>query len=210
MRTQLMENYERLFEVELLAEMESVSVQKTIDQGQTLLDIGNVVRSMPLLLSGVIKILREDENGDELLLYFLEQGDTCAMTMNCCIGNSKSEIRAVAETDVELFLIPVQKMEEWIGKYKSWRKFVFDSYHNRFTELLETIDKLAFLKMDDRLLAYLKEKSGVNNNREIKQTHYEIAVDLHTSRVVVSRLLKKLENNGYVELHRNRIMMLDV
>lgn len=207
MGTQLIKNYGGLFEPELLAEMESISVQKTIKQGETLLEIGNTVRSMPLLLSGAIKILREDENGDELLLYFLERGDTCAMTMNCCMGNAKSEIRAVAETNVELLLIPVHKMEEWTGKYKSWRKFIFDSYHHRFTELLETIDKIAFLKLDERLLAYLKEKSEVNNNREITQTHHEIATELHTSRVVISRLLKKLENEGQLKLHRNRIKM---
>ncbi len=210
MLDQLKENYKGVLEPELLAEMEAIGTTKKIEQGNLLIEIGTMVRSMPIVISGAIKVLREDENGDELLLYFLEEGETCAMTINCCLGNSKSEIRAVTETDVELILIPIYKMEEWMGKYQSWRRFVLDSYHGRLNELLTTIDKIAFLKMDERLLAYLKEKSEVNNELEIFQTHQEIASELHTSRVVVSRLLKKLENKGHIELHRNRIKILDV
>ena len=132
MKKRLEESYGNLFETELLSEIETVSVIKNVSQDEIIMNIGSVVRSMPLLLSGVIKILREDEDGDELLLYFLERGDTCAMTMNCCMGNAQSEIRAVAETDAELLLIPVYKMDEWSGKYKSWRSFVFSSYWYSF------------------------------------------------------------------------------
>jgi len=165
---------------------------------------------MPLLLSGVVKVSREDEEGDELLLYYLEQGESCAMTLNSCMRNAYSEIRAVAETEVELLFLPIQKMEEWSAKYKSWRDFVFDSYHQRFTELLETIDHIAFLNMEERILNLLKKKSEARNILEISQTHQEIANDLNTSRVVVSRLLKKLEKSGFIELHRNRIQILSV
>lgn len=205
-----MELYTSLLEKELLDELKTHATRKRVPQGTTLLEIGGLVRSMPLILSGVIKVLREDENGDELLLYFLEKGQVCAMTMNCCMGKAKSEIRAVAETEVELLLVPVYKMEEWTAKYKSWRKFVFDSYHARLSELLETIDKIAFLKMDERLISYLKEKADVNKQSELMQTHHEIASELHTSRVVISRLLKKLEKEGYIRLHRNRIEILDL
>ena len=165
---------------------------------------------MPLLVSGAIKILREDEDGDELILYFIEQGDTCAMTLSCCLGNSKSEIRAIAETDTKLIMIPVAKMEEWLGKYKTWQKFVLQSYHNRMSELLEAIDTIAFLKMDERLFKYLKDKAMVNHNELIHVTHQQIARDLHTSRVVISRLLKTLEIDGKIELHRNNIKVLDL
>lgn len=165
---------------------------------------------MPLLISGAIKILREDKEGDELVLYFIEQGDTCAMTLSCCLGDSKSEIRAIAETDTRLMMIPVAKMEEWLGKYKSWRQFVLQSYQNRMTELLEAIDTIAFLKMDERLFKYLKDKAMVNHNDVIHVTHQEIASDLHTSRVVVSRLLKALEIDGRIELHRNNIKIIDL
>lgn len=204
---ELTQNYSHLFEKELINEINQVGTFKEISEGQKMIEIGEYVRSMPLLVSGVIKILREDDDGDELLLYFLEKGDTCAMTLTCCLGQTKSEIRAIAETDAKLIMIPIEKMEEWSAKYKSWRNFVFESYHNRLNELLDTIDSIAFLKMDARLLKYLTEKARVSEDNMINSTHQDIAYELHTSRVVISRLLKKLENLGKVELHRNHIVL---
>ncbi|WP_250433143.1 Crp/Fnr family transcriptional regulator [Hanstruepera flava] len=204
---ELTQHYSHLFEKELLNEINQVGTFKEISEGYKLIEIGQYVRSMPLLVSGAIKVLREDGDGDELLLYFLEKGETCAMTLTCCLGQTKSEIRAIAETDAKLIMIPIEKMEEWSGKYKSWRNFVFESYHNRLNELLETIDSIAFLKMDERLLKYLNEKARISNDNIIHSTHQEIAYELHTSRVVISRLLKKLENLGKVELHRNHIVL---
>ena len=201
-------HYGHLFENELIEEIDRVATLKHVAAGTKLMDIGQYIKSMPLLIEGAIKILREDEEGDELLLYFLEKGDTCAMTMTCCVGNHKSEIRAITELDTVLVMIPIEKMEEWTGKYKSWRRFVFDSYHNRLMELLETIDNVAFKKMDERLLKYLKDKVAVTGSSIIKSTHQEIAYELHTSRVVVSRLLKKLENQKIISLHRNSLEVL--
>ena len=209
MISELRKNYGHLFEVALLDEISEVGMVKEFSEGVKLIDIGEYIKTIPLLVSGVIKIIREDDDGDELLLYFLEKGDTCAMTLTCCLGQTKSEIRAVAETDTELILIPVQKMEEWSGKYKSWRNFVLNSYHRRLNEMLETIDSIAFLKMDERLLKYLLEKARVSEDNIINNTHQEIAYELHTSRVVVSRLLKKLENIGRIKLHRNHIVILE-
>ncbi|NNC70572.1 MAG: Crp/Fnr family transcriptional regulator [Flavobacteriaceae bacterium] len=202
---ELKENYGHLFENDLINEINQVGTLKEVPEGYKLIEIGDYIRFMPLLVSGVIKILREDNDGDELLLYFLEKGDTCAMTLTCCLGQTKSEIRAIAETDTKLIMIPVQKMEEWSAKYKSWRSFVFESYHNRLNEMLDTIDSIAFLKMDERLLKYLKEKTRLSKDNVIHNTHQQIAYELHTSRVVVSRLLKKLENQGKIKLHRNNI-----
>jgi CRP/FNR family transcriptional regulator len=165
---------------------------------------------MPLLLDGVIKVMREDDDGFELLLYFLEKGETCAMTLSCCTGSAMSEIKATAETDSTLLMIPIEKMEEWLGKYKTWRNFIFDSYHERLMEVLQTIDNIAFKKMDERLLNYLKEKSKYYNNSEIKVTHQDIAYDLHTSRVVISRLLKQLEKTNRIKLNRNSITLVNV
>tara|TARA_B110000116_G_C16795831_1_gene566643 strand:- start:3583 stop:4080 length:498 start_codon:yes stop_codon:yes gene_type:complete len=165
---------------------------------------------MPLLVSGVIKILRKDTDGDELFLYFLEKGDTCAMTLTCCVAQTKSKIRAIAETDSKLIMIPIQKMEEWSEKYKSWRHFVFESYNNRLNEMLETIDSIAFLKMDERLIKYLVEKVRISKNNTIHKTHQEIAYELHTSRVVISRLLKKLETLGKIELNRSYILIKNI
>jgi CRP/FNR family transcriptional regulator len=198
-------NYGHLFEEALLQEINSVGVYKEVPQDFTLIQVGQYINWMPLLISGAIKIFREDGQGDELLLYFLERGDTCTMTLSCCLGQKKSEIKAVAETDAKLIMIPIQKMEEWTSKYKSWRNFVFDSYHNRFMEILDTIDNIAFFNMDKRLLKYLKDKAKVTKDNTIHTTHQEIAHELHTSRVVISRLLKTLESENIVELHRNRI-----
>jgi CRP/FNR family transcriptional regulator len=202
---ELRASYGHLFEDDLLVEINQVGTFKEVQAGVKLMDIGEYVRSMPLLISGAIKILREDSDGDELLLYFLERGETCAMTMTCCMGQQQSEIRAIAEMDTVLIMVPVQKMEEWTARYKSWRNFVFQSYHDRFNELLETIDNIAFLKMDERLVRYLKGKVHVTGGTTIHSTHQDIAHELHTSRVVISRLLKKLETMGKIELHRNSI-----
>ncbi|MEY8849212.1 Crp/Fnr family transcriptional regulator [Psychroserpens sp. XS_ASV72] len=202
--------YGYLFEDELLQEINSVAVYKDVPEGAQLIEIGDYIKSIPLLISGAIKILREDDDGDELLLYFIERGDTCAMTLSCCVGDSKSEIRAIAETDTKLLMVPVQKMEVWLGKYKSWRQFILQSYHDRMTELLQAVDTIAFLKMDERLFKYLKDKAMVNHDDVIHVTHNEIAQDLHTSRVVISRLLKKLSLSGKIELHRNNIKVIDL
>jgi CRP/FNR family transcriptional regulator len=207
---ELKSSYGRFFEEGLINEIAQVGTFKEVPAGEMLIDIGEFIKGMPLLISGVIKVMREDADGGELLLYYLEQGDTCSMTMSCCMGQTQSEIRAVAETDAKLIMIPVRKMEEWISKYRSWRNFVFESYNSRLNELLQTIDSMAFLNMDERLINYLREKSRVNEDDIIRNTHQEIAYDLHSARVVISRLLKKLEQMGKIELHRNHIKILDL
>jgi CRP/FNR family transcriptional regulator len=207
---ELKENYGYLFEDNLLIEINNFGTFKEIPEGFQLIDIGDYIKSMPLLISGAVKILREDDKGDELLLYFIERGDTCAMTLSCCMGKKKSEIRAIAETPTKLIMIPIEKMSEWMGKYKSWQNFILQSYHDRMTELLEAIDTIAFLKMDERLLKYLRDKAMVNHDDLINVTHQNIAFDLHTSRVVISRLLKTLENDGKIILYRNSIKLLDL
>jgi CRP/FNR family transcriptional regulator len=204
----LRESFGPFFEEPLLNEINETGVYKEIPEGELLMDIGTYVTAMPLLISGAIKVMREDDDGDELLLYFLERGDTCAMTLSCCLGQKKSEIRAVAETKTRLLMIPIQKMEEWTSKYKSWRNFVFNSYHSRLNEMLETIDSIAFLNMDERLWKYLQEKARISKGAIIFNTHQEIAYDLHTSRVVISRLLKSLEKKGKIHLQRNAIKIM--
>lgn len=207
---ELKKGYGHQFEEELINEIVQVGTLKEIPEGFKLMEIGEYIRGMPLLVSGAIKVLRDDADGDELLLYYLEKGETCSMTLTCCMADSKSEIRAIAETDAKLIMVPIQKMEEWTAKYKSWRDFVFESYHNRLNELLQTLDSIAFDKMDMRLVGYLKEKTRINKRDIIQNTHQEIAYELHSSRVVISRLLKKLEQMGKIELHRNFIKILDL
>ena len=201
----LKDTYGYIFEDKLLEEMASVAQLRDFKEGDVLIDFGDYIKKMPLLIHGAIKILREDFDGGELLLYFIEKGDTCAMTLACCMGQTKSEIKAEAETEGQVIMIPIEKMEEWLGKYKSWRNYVFTSYNNRLKEMLSAIDNLAFMKMDERLLSYLQEKAKINKSNQIQNTHQEIAYDLHTSRVVISRLLKVLENEGKIRLNRASI-----
>ena len=203
-------NYGYLFEDELLDEICQIGALKTIPEGEILVEIGDTIKFMPLLLEGAVKVMREDDAGSDLLLYFIEQGDTCAMTITCCMGNKKSEIRAITETDTKLLMIPVQKMAEWMHKYQSWQNFILQSYNERMKELLEAIDTLAFLKMDERLLKYLRDKAMVNHDDVIRATHQQIAEDMHTSRVVVSRILKRLETENKIELYRNSIKIIEL
>ena len=208
MKELLKKTYGFIFEDALIDEIAEVSLMRDFKEGDVLIDFGDYIKKMPLLIEGAIKILREDFDEGELLLYFIEKGDTCAMTMACCMGETKSEIRAIAETKGTVIMIPVHKMEEWLGKYKSWRNYVFNSYNNRLKEMLSAIDNLAFMNMDERLVHYLHDKGKINHSKEIHATHQEIAYDLHTSRVVVSRLLKALENEGTIRLHRASIELL--
>jgi CRP/FNR family transcriptional regulator len=199
-----------LFEEDLIKEITKVGIPKTFAAETTIIEIGDYIKSMPLLLSGAIKILREDEKGEELVLYYLEKGDTCAMTLSCCVGQTKSKIRAIAETDVELIMLPKEKMTDWLSNFKSWQSFILQSYHNRVDELLVAVDTIAFLKMDERLFKYLKDKAMVTHSDVLQVTHKQISDDLHTSRVVISRLLKKLENENKIALFRNSIKVLEL
>lgn len=200
--------YQYIFEDDLIEELIEVSTIKDFEEGDKLIEIGEYIRKMPLLLDGAIKVMREDTDEGELLLYFIERGDTCAMTLTCCMGNAQSGIRAIAETDGTVAMVPVTKMEEWMGKYRSWRNFVINSYNNRLKEMLSAIDSLAFMKMEDRLLLFLQEKAKISQSKIINNTHQEIAYDLNTSRVVISRLLKKFENDGLIQLNRKNIELL--
>ena len=208
MRALLEQHYAHIFEPNLLEEIAKAGILKEVSEGEKLMEIGQYITAMPLLVSGAIKILREDAQGDELLLYFLEKGDTCALTLSFNRGQRKSEIRAIAELDTVLIMIPIQKMEEWSSNYKSWRNFIFDSYQNRLMEMLDTIDSIAFMRMDERLLRYLRDKQKLVQSNFLSSTHQDIAYEMHTSRVVISRLLKKLELEGRIKIQRNKIELL--
>lgn len=208
MKELINDTYGNIFEPALIKEIVAVAELVEFKEGDVLIEIGKYIKTMPLLISGAIRIMREDFDAGELLLYFIEKGDTCSMTLNCCLGDKKSEIRAIAENNGSVAMIPVGKMEEWLGKYKSWRAFVFESYNTRFNEMLAAIDNIAFMNMGDRLYNYLLEASEVNTSKTIGKTHQEIAYALNSSRVVISRLLKALENEGKIKLNRNNIELL--
>jgi len=204
----LQDKFLYLFEEELLDEMCQYGTSKHFSSDEILIDIGDVISHMPIVTSGSIKIMTEDKNGDELLLYYLEFGDTCAVTLNCCTRKTKSTIRAITESEVELIFVPVDKMEEWMVKYTSWRNYVLESYNSRLNEMLQAIDNIVFNSMEDRLKIYLKDKVMIGKSKTIIISHLEIANDLHSSRVVISRLMKKLEKVGLIKQTRNKIEYL--
>ena len=171
--------------------------------GDIIIDNGIPIKFITLVLEGNIKILREEDNGNELLMYYLSPGDTCTMSLTCCMANKQSEIRAIAEGDLKILVIPIDFMDEWMLRFKDWKDFVMNTYRKRFEELLVTIDHIAFKKMDERLLKYLKDKIEVKKTTTLYVTHQEIANDLNSSREVISRLLKQLEKRGVVKLNRN-------
>ncbi len=204
----LLQKFNQILDENLLKEIFETGIYKEFKKDDIIIDINQPLNYIPLLLSGNIKILREDDHGNELLLYFLEAGDTCAMSLTCCLKTSKSNIRAVAESDSSLVLIPVKKIHYWFHTNESWRNFILDAYQIRFNEMLETIDTLAFLKMDERVFKYLIDKVKLSASTSLDIKHNDIADDLHTSRVVVSRILKQLENEDKIKLSRNRIEVL--
>ncbi len=207
LREKLSDYYELIFEKELIDEIVNVGMLRTIRSGEILIDIGDKMTHVPLILDGAVKIIREDKNGEEIALYFLERGDTCAISFVNCINKSKSMFRGIAEKDTDGIFIPVNKIDDWLQKYKSWREFVIDSYHMRLIEMVEAIDSLAFMRLDDRLHKYLTDKVKIMKENILIITHQEIADDINTSRVVVSRLLKVLENEGKIKIRRNRIII---
>ncbi|GAA4140137.1 Crp/Fnr family transcriptional regulator [Sphingobacterium kyonggiense] len=200
--------YTGILEPALIEEIEAVATIKSFEVGDIIVDIGQYIRSMPLLLTGAIKIVREDEDRGEVLLYYLAQGETCTMSIACCMGNKKSEIRAQAEMPTTVAMIPNNFLNEWLVKYNSWRNFILNSYSSRMNEMLGAIDNLAFSNMEERIMNFLKEKVRLTNDRILTVTHQDIAMDLNTSRVVVSRILKKLENEDKIVLLRNEIRVL--
>ena len=201
----LQQKFAHTLDEDLITEISKNGIFKNFKKDDIIIDINQSLNFIPLLLTGDIKIIREDSDGNELLIYFLEAGETCTMSLTCCLGTTKSKIRAVAEKDSSLVMIPVQNMQTWFHNNASWRNFILQSYQIRFDEMLEAIDSLAFMKMDERLYKYLKNMAMVDESKTISIKHQDIAEDMNTSRVVVSRLLKKLENENKIKLGRNKI-----
>src|SRR5664279_93351 len=197
-----------IFEPALIKEMYQFGEVKYFQEGDIIMDYGKYIRMMPLIIKGTIKVFRMDENGREILLYYLSSNESCSMAYSCCVEAKKSEVKAIAEDDVELLAIPLNKLDEWICRYPGWKNYIMRSFNERFLELLKSIEIIAFHKLDDRLIAYLKEKQRLSGSSIIKASHYQIADELATSRVVISRLLKQLENDKKIILYRNEIKLM--
>jgi CRP/FNR family transcriptional regulator len=198
-------HFPNIAEKALQEEIATVGKLTEFSAGTVIMDVGQYVKLVPLVIEGAIKVSREDEDGHELFLYYLQGGQTCSMSFTCCMMNKKSEIRTIAEENTKMIGIPIRYVDEWMTKYQSWKNFVMQTYDFRMMELVRTIDSIAFHHMDERLLAYLDKKAKATNSKVINATHQEIAYDLNASREAVSRLLKQLENDGRVKLGRNKI-----
>lgn len=199
--------FSQVFESELIQELIEVGSIETVPQGEIIIDMHERISKIPLMLEGSIKIMREDDEGKEMFLYYIESGSTCAASLTCCMNNHKSNILAIVEEDATFLSFPVDYMDIWMAKYRSWRTYILANYANRYEELLEVVDLLAFKKMDDRVSNYLKEKAVLHQSNVVVASHQEIAYDLNTSREVVSRILKQMERNGILSLKRGQILM---
>ncbi|MCD6064323.1 MAG: Crp/Fnr family transcriptional regulator [Flavipsychrobacter sp.] len=197
------------FDDELIAELASESERRTFKEGQVLMKTGQYIRSTMIVLNGLVKVFREDEEGNEFFMYFIEPGQACALTMVCSSTQNISELTAIAVGDIEVLTVPLAKMDEWMTKYKKWYHFVLSTYRTRFQELLVTIDHVAFRNMDERLAFYLKKTQKMLKSNTIPLTHAEIANELNSSREVITRLMKKLAEKGAVKLNRNSIEIID-
>jgi CRP/FNR family transcriptional regulator len=193
---------------ELDEELSDIAQTKYLAAGQELLRENSYVRAIPILNTGLLGVYRTDQEGKEILLYYIKPGESCIMSFLSGIHNDTSKVKAIAEEDSELILIPVNKVSEWVKKYPEWTDYIFKLYHRRFEELLNVVNSIAFMRMDERLADHLRKKAEMAASREISVTHQQLADDLGSSREVISRLLKQLERDGKLTLSRNKISLL--
>lgn len=196
------------FEPGLVAEMANAAEIKYFREGESLVKTGQHFRSTLLLLEGLVKIFREDDEGNEFFMYYLQPGQACALSMIGASRREISEIKGLAVTDTEAISIPLDSMDRWMTEFRSWNRFVLDSYQVRFSELLATIDHIAFRHMDERLLFYLRKQRDTMKTSRIQVSATEIAADLNSSREVISRLLKQLAERGDIRMDRNLIELI--
>ncbi len=198
-------NHYLFLEKPLQDEILKTGINKTFQPNEVLIREGQFISSFPLVLKGLIRITRNNDDGNELLLYYLKANEVCAMSLTCCMANLTSNVKAVAEEETDVIMLPVEMLDKWISTYPSWKQFVMQTFQNRFRELIDTIDSIAFLNLDERLVRYLKDRHEKSGLTTLHETHQDLALRLNTSREVISRLLKKLEKEGKLKLSRNLI-----
>lgn len=198
------------FEPALIDEIHHFGVVKCYQKGDMLMKTGQYFRSSMLIVKGVVKVYREDDEGGEYFMYYIEPGQACALSMICALRQETSEVMAKAASEVCLITIPLDRMDNWMMKYKSWWMFVLKNYRDRLEEMMHTIDQIAFRNMDERILFYLRQHQASLKSNIIPYTHAEIAQELNSSREVITRLMKKLADRGMVKLHRNNIEIIEI
>ncbi|MEG1591145.1 Crp/Fnr family transcriptional regulator [Chryseobacterium sp.] len=182
--------------------------KKTYKEGDIILDENSSIRAIPIVMKGMIKVIRTEEDGREILLYYIQAGESCIMSFLGGMHNQKSIVKAEVEEDTEILFLPIDKVSLFIKEYPEWLDYIFRLYHKRFEELLDIINAIAFKKVDERLLNLLIKKTEISQSKTIITTHEQLANELGTARVVVSRLLKQLEDTGKLKLGRNKITLL--
>lgn len=198
------------FDNDLVREIEHKAGLKELKAGEMLIRSGQNMRSTMLILSGLVKIFREDDEGNEFFMYYLQPGQACALSMICATKQETSQIMAKAVTDTKIAAIPIQYMDDWMAQYKSWYYFVVETYRSRFEELLVTIDHIAFRNMDERLVFYLKKQQEILKTNLLQVSNTEIAQELNSSREVISRLMRKLSEKGIVKLHKHYVEIINL
>ncbi|MFA7446512.1 MAG: Crp/Fnr family transcriptional regulator [Flavobacteriaceae bacterium] len=193
---------------ELVEKLYQHGISKEYEAGEILMNENSYIRSIPIVMKGSIKVIRTEEDGREILLYYIKAGESCIMSFLGGMHNETSKVKAEIEDDAEILFLPMDKVSLFIKEYPEWLDYIFRLYHKRFEELLDIVNAIAFKKVDERLLKLLHKKSELNNSKIILTTHEQLANELGTARVVVSRLLKQLEENGEVQLGRNKITLL--
>lgn len=207
-----MESLEQITEFksspELVQKLYQYSIQKNYEAGTVILDEKSHIRSIPIVTRGMMKVMRTEEDGREILLYYIKAGESCIMSFLGGLHNDTSKVKAEVEEDAEILFLPMNKVSLFIKEYPQWLDYIFRLYHKRFEELLDIVNAIAFKKVDERLLTLLNKKSTLTRSKTISITHEQLANELGTARVVVSRLLKQLEDNGVVQLGRNKITLV--
>ncbi|WP_347219624.1 Crp/Fnr family transcriptional regulator [Chryseobacterium sp.] len=193
---------------DLVEKLYRYGMTKNYYEGDIILDENASIRSIPIVMKGMLKVIRTEEDGREILLYYIKAGESCIMSFLGGMHNEKSIVKAEIEEDAEILFLPVDKVSLFIKEHPEWLDYIFRLYHKRFEELLDIINAIAFKKVDERLLNLLQKKSEITNSDTIQTTHEQLANELGTARVVVSRLLKQLEEDGRVKLGRNKITLL--
>jgi CRP/FNR family transcriptional regulator len=197
-----------LFKSLLRNEIHSFGQIKKFPTGHVILNENNYIQLIPIVLNGSLRVMRTDEQGREILLYYIHPGESCIMSFLGGIHHETSKVNAVVEEDAEILFIPINKASEWVKEYPEWTDFIFRLYHKRFEELLSVVNAVAFQKLDDRILYLLKQKSKLFQTKELKITHQQLADELGSTREVISRIVKQMENEGHVQLSRNKITLL--
>jgi CRP/FNR family transcriptional regulator len=196
------------FKTELKEEIKKSGEVKFFSAGQTILDMDSYIHYIPIVVSGSIKVMRTEEDGREILLYYIKPGESCIVSLLSGLKQDKSIIKAIVEEDAEIMLIPADKAKEWVKKYPDWTDFIFNLYQKRFEELLDVVNSVAFQKIDTRLLHLIKQKTQLYNSKEISVTHQQLADELGITREATSRVLKQMEKDHLLILSRNKIELL--